>query len=100
MSRNRTEVEKIREILRLSLELKFSIRKTAEALNLSKTCVGEYIAEFKRTGLRYQDIIRMSDTEVIELFEKSNKTANPMYEALSKDFHYYEKELARIGVTL
>ena len=100
MSRNRTEVEKIREILRLSMELKFSIRKTAEALHVSKTCVGEYIAEFKRTGLAYKDITRMSDTEVIELFEKSNKSANPMYEELSKDFHYYEKELARTGVTL
>lgn len=100
MSRNRTEVEKIREILRLSLELNFSIRKTAEALHVSKTCVGEYIAEFKRTGVTYEDITRMSDTEAIELFEKSNKSANLMYEELSKDFHYYEKELARTGVTL
>lgn len=100
MARKRTDVEKIREILRLSLELKFSIRRTADMLNISKTSVGEYLAELKRTGLTYSDITRMSDTEVIELFEKSNKTANPMYEALSKEFPYYEKELARVGVTL
>jgi len=100
MPRKRINVEKIREILRLSLELKFSIRKIAEALQLSKTSVGEYLAEFKRTGLSYHDITQMSDTEVCELFEKSNKQSNPMYEALSREFPHYEKELARVGVTL
>ena len=100
MSKSRTDVEKIREILRLCLELKFSFRKASEALGVSKTTVGEYIAEFKRSGLSYQDITRMSDIEVIELFEKNNKSSNPLYEELSKDFHYYEKELTRTGVTL
>ena len=100
MSKSRTDVEKIREILRLCLDLKFSLRKASEALGVSKTTVGEYIAEFKRTGLSYQDIIRMSDTEVIELFEKSNKSSNPLYQELSRDFYYYEKELTRTGVTL
>jgi predicted transcriptional regulator len=100
MSRKRTNVEKIREILRLSFELKFSIRKTAEALEISKTSVGEYLAEFKRSGVSYQDITEMSDTQVLELFENSNKEANPMYEVLSGEFPYYEKELARVGVTL
>ena len=100
MSRKRTDVEKIRELLRLSLDLKYSIRKTADMLKLSKTSVGEYLAEFKRTGLSYQDISKMGDTEVIELFERSNKAANPMYETLSQEFPYYEKELARVGVTL
>ena len=37
----------------------------------------------------------MSDTEFIELFEKSNKSSNPMYEDLSKDFEYIEKELQK-----
>jgi transposase len=100
MPRKRTDVETIREILRLSYELKLSIRKIAEALEISKTSVGEYLAEFKRTGLSYQDIIQMGDTEVLELFEKSNKASNPMYETLSGEFTNYEKELARVGVTL
>jgi len=100
MPRKRTTVEKIREILRLSCELKLSIRKIAEALEISKTSVGEYLAEFKRSGLRYQDIIQMEDTEVLDLFEKKNKENNPIYEILSEEFPYYEKELARVGVTL
>ncbi len=53
MTRNRTDVEKIREILRLCLELNYSLRDAAIALGVSKTTVGEYIAEFKRTGLSY-----------------------------------------------
>jgi hypothetical protein len=48
MPRKRTDVETIREILRLSYELKLIISKIAEALEISKTSVGEYQAEFKR----------------------------------------------------
>ncbi len=90
MPKSRTDVEKIREILRLTLELKYSLRDAAIALGVSKTTVGEYIAEFKRTRVSYQDITGMSDTQVIELFEKGTKTSNPKYEELSKDFQYIE----------
>ena len=37
MPGKRTDVEKIKEILRLSFDLKLSIRKIAEALEISKT---------------------------------------------------------------
>jgi predicted transcriptional regulator len=100
MPKQRIDVEKIREILRLRQELKFSVRKIANALQISKTSVGEYLAEFKRSGLSYHDITQMSDTEVVCVFEKNNKSANPMYESLAKEFPTYEKELARVGVTL
>lgn len=100
MPKRRIDVEKVREILRLYLELNYSLRDAATALGVSKTTIGEYIAEFKRTGLSYPQITRMSDTEVIELFEKSNKSSNPMYEEFSKDFEYISKELKRTGVTL
>jgi len=42
----------------------------------------------------------MNETDLAELFEKRNKTINPLYEALSKEFPYYEREFARVGVTL
>lgn len=100
MPKRRIDVEKVREILRLYLELNYSLRDAAKALGVSKTTVGEYIAEFRRTGLSYPEITRMSDTEVIELFEKSNKSSNPMYEEFSKDFEYISRELKRTGVTL
>jgi len=100
MPRKRTNMEKIREILRLSQKLKFSIRQIAEVTGVSKTSVGEYIAEYKRSGLSYQDVLNQDDKDLAEIFEKRNKSLNPMYEDLSKEFPYYEKELARVGVTL
>ena len=100
MPKRRIDVEKIREILRLCLELNYSLRDTAKALGVSKTTVGEYIAEFKRTGLSYPEIAGMSDTELTELFEKSNKMSNPLYDRLTQDFEYIGKELKRTGVTL
>lgn len=100
MPRQRIDVEKIREILRLRQELKFSIRKIANTLQISKTSVGEYLAEVNRSGLSYYDITQMSDAELVLVFEKNNKSTNPMYESLAKEFPIYEKELARVGVTL
>ncbi len=100
MPRKRTNVEKIREILRLNQVLKFSIRQIADATGVSKTSVGDYLAEYKRSGLSYQDVLDMKDQELAEVFEKRNKSTNPMYEDLSKEFPCYEKELARVGVTL
>jgi predicted transcriptional regulator len=100
MPKRRKDVEKIREILRLCLELNYSLRDTAKALGVSKTTVGEYIAEFKRTGLLYPETAGMSDTELTELFEKSNKISNPLYDRLAQDFEYIEKEMKRTGVSL
>ena len=42
----------------------------------------------------------MGDTEVLEFFEKSNKASNSLYDSLCGEFLKYEKELARVGVTL
>jgi predicted transcriptional regulator len=79
MPRKRTKVEKIREILRLNQELKLSIRQIAEVTGVSKTSVGEYLAEYKRSGLQYREVLDMADKELAEVFEKRNKTVNPLY---------------------
>ena len=84
----RIYVDKIREILRLHLDLKFSIREVANAIGVSKTSVGEYVAEVKRSSLTYDDLTKMSDSVLVELFEKNNREANPLYDDLSKDFIY------------
>ncbi len=92
MPRNRIDVEKIREILRPKFELDFSIREIAKTLKVSKTSVGEYIAEFNRTGLSYKDITGMSDSAAIDIFESSNKSANPLYEYISKNFRLSSRQ--------
>ena len=100
MSKRRTKVEKIREILRLCIKLNYSLRSAAKAVNISKTTAGEYVAEFKRTGISYEEILLMSDNILIELFEGSNRATNKRYEELSKKFGYYKNELTRPGVTI
>jgi hypothetical protein len=42
----------------------------------------------------------MSDTAVIEIFESGNKSSNPLYEYISKEFTYIGKDLKRPGVKL
>lgn len=39
-------MDKIREIIRLNQELDLGYRKISKALNLSKTAVNDYVAEF------------------------------------------------------
>ncbi len=86
MPKRRIKMEKIREILRLYFELSFSIRKTAEATGTSKTTAGEYIAEFKRTGLNYEDITKMDDAMVTDLFEKELKRPGVTLYRLWKEY--------------
>lgn len=100
MPKRRTKVEKIREILRLCIQLNYGLRGASKAAGISKTTAGEYLAEFKRSGISYEEITSMSDTVLMELFERSNCSVNEKYEEISKQFEYYEKELTRPGVTL
>ena len=44
-------MRKIREVLRLTHELKLSVRQVSEATGVGKTAVGEYIARAKVIGI-------------------------------------------------
>jgi transposase len=100
MSKIKILMEKIREILKLSLEQKMSLRSVSSATGVSKTTVGEYLLEFKRSGLPYEELSKLSDDLLSSLFENSNCVSNKKYEELSVEFEGYEKELKRPGVTL
>ena len=100
MSKQRIQMGKLREILRLCLEQKISLRQASKASGVSKTTIGEYLSEFKRSGLSYSEVCQMSDSMLIEVFEGANLISNKEYEKLSQNFKYYEKELKRPGVTL
>jgi len=100
MPRNRIKMEKLREVLNVCLEKKLSLRKASIATGVSKTTIGEYLAEFKRSGLSYLEVNQMSDSMLANIFERANQVSNHDYEELSKKFIHYEKELIRPGVTL
>ena len=99
MKRKRISMEKLREILRLSEVSKSSCREIATALNISKTAVSQYIAEFKEAELSYQDIQGISDSDLIERLGKK-KRQSEKYRILESYFSYFVIELKRTGVTL
>ena len=99
MKRKRIRMEKLREILRLSEVSKLSCREIADALNISKTAVGQYLAEFKEAKLSYLDIQGISDSDLFERLGKK-KRQSAKYRILESYFSYFVIELKRTGVTL
>jgi transposase len=99
MRKKGISMDKIREIIRLNQKLNLGCRKIAQALNISKTAANEYIAEFKATGLSYQEVENLADSKLAELLSKA-KRGSKKYKDLEAKFPYFAKELKRKGVTL
>jgi transposase len=100
MARKRTNVKKIREIIRFKESTDMSERKIARALNISRPVVAQYIRDFAATGLTYQDIRGMADSQFLALFEEQRNKKSSKYEELSEQFPCFVAELKRTGVTL
>jgi len=100
MSRKRISVNKIREIIRLDEVCGLSRRQISRAMNVSRPVVSQYLTDFKGTGLSYDDVKDIPDSELLALFEKGRIQKDSRYEYLLSKFDYYLKELKRKGVTL
>jgi transposase len=100
MARKRINVKKIREIIRFRKTHDMSDRKIARVLNISRPVVAQYIKEFNATGLTYEDIKDMPDSQFLALFEKQRRNKSSKYEELAERFPYFVTELKRTGVTL
>ena len=100
MARKRINVKKIREIIRFKKTNDMSERKIARALNISRPVVAQYIKDFNATGLAYEEIKDMPDSQFLALFEKQRNKRSSKYEQISELFPYFVTELKRTGVTL
>jgi len=100
MSRKRIGMKKIREIIRFKEASGMSDRKIARALSVSRPVVAQYIRDFAATGLSYQDIKDMPDSQFLALFERQRSGNSSRYEEISELFPYFVTELKRTGVTL
>jgi transposase len=98
MSKRRTSMNKIREILRLH-ECELSNRKISQALRLSRPVVSQYISDLKTSGLKYEDIKDMADESLLEILDRNKKAKDEKYRDLSSRFGNYTMELKRVGVT-
>lgn len=100
MSNRRTSMNKVREIIRLNETCRISNRQIARALDISRPVVGQYLTYYKKSGLTYADIERMSDEDLASRFEGTKKNQSEKYVKVSEKFEYYAKELKKTGVTL
>lgn len=100
MARKRIGMKKIREIIRFSETPDMSVRKIARALNISRPVVAQYIRDFNASGLTYEQIKGMADSQFLALFEKQKNRKCSKYEKLSQRFPSVAIELRKTGVTL
>lgn len=90
----------MREIFRLHSECGLSQRKTANALNISRPVVKQYIIDFKASGLTYEEIKEMPNDKLLELLNGKGRWESERHQVLVSQFEYFAKELKKTGVNL
>ena len=64
MPRERSDMRRVKELLRLAHELGYSKRQIAQSIRMPKTTVNDYLARAEAAGLRYADVAGMSEEAV------------------------------------
>ena len=85
MAMKRTSMKKIQDIIRLKETTDMSERKIARALNVARTVVARYLSDFYKSGLNYEQIDEMIDSELLSILEKRKVEKNEQYEKLAKN---------------
>jgi predicted transcriptional regulator len=92
-------MRKTREVIRLVEECGLSKRQVATAVQVSRPMVTKYVDAFKDSGLEYDQIKELSDSNLMELLF-GKKESSKKAETLIKLFPVLAKELKKKGVTL
>lgn len=99
MSMPRLTMKKIREVLRLKLEIKLSNRDIALSLGISPSTVSTYVNTFSRKGLPWPLPEEMDDDALHNLIYPTERL--PLRrEVVQPDFSIIHQELKKKGVTL
>src|SRR5262245_59262091 len=99
MPKMRVSMRKIREVLRLTHELRLSVRQVSKATGVGKTAVGEFVARAKVIGITWPIPPEIGDAEL----EKRLFTPPGFHESPTRrvpDWATVHEELKRRGVTL
>jgi len=70
MPRKRSDMRRVKEILRLAHELGYSLRQIGKSVRLGRTSVWEYLTRAEAAGVRYEDIADKSEAEIEALLFK------------------------------
>ena len=64
MPQERSDMRRVKEVLRLAHELGYSLRQTSRSVRLCSTSVRNYLARAEAAGVRYEDIASKSEAEI------------------------------------
>jgi transposase len=100
MARKRIGMKKIRDVIRLKSTTELSERQIAKALSISRPVVAKYWEGFLASGLAYEQIAEMADSELLRMVEKPKVGGSARYRQMAQYFPHMVVELKRKGVTL
>ena len=100
MARKRIGMKKIRYVIRLKSTTELSERQIARALSISRAVVAKYWEGFAASGLVYEQISEMADSELLRMIEKPKVCGNARYREMAEGFPHIVVELKKKGVTL
>src|SRR5271166_2999270 len=70
MPQERSDMRRVKEVLRLVHELGYSLRQTSRSVRLSSTSVRNYLTRAEAAGVRYEEIDGKSEAEIEALLFK------------------------------
>jgi len=100
MSKRRTSLKKIREIIRMHQELGLSNRTISKATGVSRPIVSQYIKDIKSAGLNSNEVQKMPDDVLLEILTGKNSKGSERYKHLLSNFESYSRELKKVGVNM
>jgi transposase len=100
MARKRIGMKKIRDVIRLKTTTELSERQIAKALSISRPVVAKYWNGFQASGLAYEQVAEMAESELLRMVEKAKVGKSAKYREMARSFPHIVMELKRKGVTL
>lgn len=92
-------MKKIRKVLKLKYDSGLSLREIGRAINISKSVAGEYIAIFRALKVSYEEIMKMSDQDIADIFQDNKKENSEKYTQLYDELPHILKKFQFTGMT-
>ena len=90
MAGNRIELMDLKQII--SLKKKgYSNRKIANLLGINRNTINGYIQQFETEGWSYNELLKLPDKELSELYSPRSEKHIARFEELAKEFEWMSK---------
>ena len=99
MAGQRINLMELRSLITLKLR-GLSNRKVADLLNINRKTVDSYTSRFSALNLGFEELIKLTEPDLRDLFTEEPQTEKQRYELLATRFSDIEKKLHRPGCTL